>query len=136
MPITIKLNAAEWDILEDKLENIPETILDTIHDTEDHNPEGKLSRDEVWEMMQAAWPKYDAKAATKTRTIEVSLENSLMIAIAQDAINSNTWLAWMFEERNDSQVKRNAWRRHLRAARSLAAKFNTAGVEVEGVPEY
>ncbi|CTQ47276.1 hypothetical protein [Roseibium aggregatum] len=134
--ITIKLAAAEWHILGDKLEGIPETILDTIHDTENYNPGGKLSRDEAWEMMQAHWPKYDAKATTKTRTIELDLDDELMVAIVRDAIDTNTWLGSMIDERNDCQESRNAWRRYLRAARSLAAKFNAAGVEVEGVPEY
>lgn len=133
---TIKLTAAEWDILRDKLENIPETILETIHDTEEFNPMGNLNDDEVWDMMQASWPRYDANATTKTNTIELDLENELMIAIVQDAVESNVWLGSMAHERNDCQESKKAWRRYLKAARSLSAKFSAAGIEVDGVREY
>ena len=119
---TIKFTPTEWEILMDPLENIPETIVQSLTD------EDEISEEEV----EASWPTIDHSA----RTIEFDLENEVSIRIIRDAVDGNTCVAAAKDVRNDGEEEKKAYRRTLAAARSLTKKVNATGVEVEGIPEY
>jgi hypothetical protein len=106
----------------DPLENIPETIVQSLTD------EDEISEEEV----EASWPTIDHSA----RTIEFDLENEVSIRIIRDAVDGNTCVAAAKDVRNDGEEEKKAYRRTLAAARSLTKKVNATGVEVEGIPEY